>query len=192
MLAAGNSSRMGFPKQLLKWKNTTLLQHAINTVKEEDLEHIVLVLGANSKKIESNIDTNRTMVLINENWGKGLGNSIAFGVKHIMKSLPNIESVLIMLADQPLIDSNYLNRMLETHYLNPSNIICTFYQNNKNGVPAIFTKKQFQDLSLLNGDQGAKVLLEKYSKNVLSLNGKGIVADIDTLEGYEALYKKHH
>ena len=76
ILAAGSSSRMGVPKQLLQWKGTNLLQYCINSVKDINADAIFLVLGANSEKIRSKIDTNQITVLYNHNWKKGLGSSI--------------------------------------------------------------------------------------------------------------------
>lgn len=192
LLAAGSSSRMGVPKQLLKWKNTTLLQHAINTVKHVDQDETLLVLGANFDDITSQIDTSETTVVYNENWEKGLGNSIACGMQYIKDSLPQMDSVLILLADQPLIDSNYLNKMIETHRLNPNSIICTSYQNKKLGVPAIFNKTDFEDLSQLNHDKGAREILNKQSEHILFLDGTHLISDIDTIEDYENLYKRFH
>ncbi len=192
LLAAGNSSRMGFPKQLLKWKNTNILQHAINTVNEIITGDKILVLGANFEKIKSNINTSETNVLYNENWKKGLGNSIAFGVNFLKKNFPNTESVLILLADQPLIDVNYLKLILKSHNQNSNKITCTTYDNGKFGVPAIFNKIYFEELEQLNNDTGAKVLLKKYSSEVIALDGIKIVRDIDTIEEYDELYKEFH
>ncbi|WP_445957265.1 nucleotidyltransferase family protein [Yeosuana sp.] len=191
ILAAGNSSRMGVPKQLLKWKGTNLLQHTINVVNEVNSEN-VLVLGANFEKIERNIKTDDIAVLFNENWKNGLGSSIVVGVNYIKESFPNIESVLIMLADQPLIDSNFLKELISIQSLNTNKIICTLYQNNRFGVPAIFNKTYFEDLLQLKDDKGAKELIQKYSNEVMSLNGINLTSDIDTLTDYEELYKKHH
>ena len=192
MLAAGSSSRMGFPKQLLKWKNTTLLQHAIHTVKQVDQDETLLVLGAHFDDITSQIDTSETTVVYNENWEKGLGNSIAFGMQYIMESLPHMDSVLILLADQPLIDANFLNEIIKIHQKNPDHMVCTQYEHNKMGVPAIFNKSYFEELSQLNHDKGAKDLLKKHSKHVLFLNGTHLISDIDTMEDYENLYKRFH
>lgn len=192
LLAAGSSSRMGVPKQLLKWNNTTLLQHTINTVKQIKQDEVALVLGANFENIKSKIDTTELTVIYNENWEKGLGNSIACGINQIIKSVQQIDNVLIMLADQPLIDSNYLNEMIETQLLNPDKIICTSYQNKRLGVPAIFNKIYFKELSELNHDKGAKDLLNKNSDNILFLDGTYVISDIDTMEDYEALYKRFH
>ena len=183
---------MGVPKQLLKWNNTTLLNHAINTVKQISKNEILLVLGANYEEINSKVDASDITIIYNENWEKGLGNSIACGIKYIIESSPDIESVLIMLADQPLIDSSYLNKMIENYQLNPDKIICTSYQNKRLGVPAIFNKTKFEELSKLNHDKGAKDLLNMNPENILFLDGTDLISDIDTIEDYETLYKRYH
>lgn len=192
LLAAGSSSRMGVPKQLLKWNNTTLLNHAINTVEQIDQNEIVLVLGAHFDEIKSKIDATNITVIYNENWKIGLGNSIAIGIKFIKDSLIDIDSVLILLADQPLIDSKFLTKMIESYRLDTNKIICTSYQNKRLGVPAIFNKTKFEELSKLNHDKGAKDLLNMNSENILFLDGTNLTSDIDTLEDYEALYKRYH
>lgn len=191
ILAAGNSSRMGVSKQLLKWKESNLLQHSINTVKKLNTHNFV-VLGANYSNIKPKIDDKSICVLNNQNWQKGLGNSIAFGIKYIQESLPIFDNVLLMLADQPLIDAHFLNQMIETHKLNPKKIICTSYQNERLGVPAIFNKIYFDDLMQLNNDKGAKELLKTYTIDVIAINGGVVIRDIDTLAEYEDLYKQYH
>lgn len=191
ILAAGNSTRMGVPKQLLKWKESNLLQHTINTVNQLNTEN-VLVLGAYFNRIKASINSENIMVLFNGSWEKGLSQSIVLGVGHIKESHPNIESILIMLADQPLIDLYYLNEMIGLHHLNPNKIICTLYQNDKRGVPAIFNKTFFEDLLQLNDDIGAKELLNKHSNDLILLNGTRHTADIDTMDDYDRLYTLHH
>ncbi len=79
ILAAGSSSRMGSPKQLLKWKNSNLLGHTISKATQLKVDEIILVLGANSDKIISEIDAKNVKVLINPNWKLGLGSSISAG-----------------------------------------------------------------------------------------------------------------
>ncbi|MFH6770108.1 nucleotidyltransferase family protein [Gaetbulibacter aquiaggeris] len=191
ILAAGNSSRMGVSKQLLKWKYTNLLQHTINTVNEVNSENIV-VLGANYSKIRSQIEDKNTHILCNKNWQKGLGSTISFGINYINNSLPHIDNVLIMLADQPLINADFLNQMIETQKLYQNKIICTLYQNEKLGVPAIFNNSFFEELLQLNNDMGAKNILQKYSDRILSVDGENLISDIDTIEDYEILYREHH
>lgn len=191
ILAAGNSSRMGSPKQLLKWKNTTLLQHSINSVKAiNDIN--ILVLGANFEKIEPSIISDDIIILQNKHWQKGLGNSIAAGVQYVKKSLPNVDNILIVLGDQPLINSDYLKKMIGIHKLNREKLICTMYEKGRLGVPAIFNNSFFEELMQLNDDKGAKNILQKYSDRMLSVHGENLISDIDTIDDYELLYKKHH
>jgi len=192
ILAAGNASRMGFPKQLLKWKDTNLLQHVINSVKQIENDGVYLVLGANYEKIISEIDNRNIHVLKNDTWQKGLGNSIVFGVHHITKFQPKTNQVLIVLADQPLINAHYFNTLINAHTESKQEITCTLYKDGKLGVPAIFNKAYFDKLLQLNQDKGAKEVLKKYSKDLKFVDGKDVIVDIDTMEDYKILYKKHH
>jgi len=192
ILAAGDSTRMGTPKQLLKWKNTTLLGHAIETVQKLDTLKLIVVLGANYNLINAKINNYAVEVLVNESWKKGLGSSIAFGVNHLLKSDTKFDAVFIMLVDQPLIDSSYLNKVLDTYEMGKCQIIATSYKGGKQGVPVLFDAVYFEELSQLNDDNGAKEILQKHSKNVSAISADNLVSDIDTLEDYERLYNANH
>ena len=192
LLAAGKSSRFGSPKQLLKWKESNLLQHALETAKGSLATHITLVLGSNYDLITENIDANSVEVIRNVSWEKGLGSSIAFGVKSVMKINPKVDGVLVMLGDQPLINSEYLNKIIASFYSNRKQIIASTYDNNKQGVPALFDACYFNELIELNDDQGAKRLIKKHSTNVKTIKCDIQNLDIDTLEDYESLFQANH
>lgn len=193
ILAAGQSKRFGSPKQLLKWKESNLLEHAINTVSEANVSKKFLVLGANFNQILKEVDTSKVEVIKNNSWERGLGNSIAFGVNHILKSNANVDGILLILADQPLIDTAYLNVLIDTFKSSDKvQIIASSYFNGKKGVPALFDKRYFKELTKLKGDKGAKALIEKYSKNVSLIEGEHKLSDIDTFEEYEQLYNANH
>ncbi len=192
ILAAGASTRIGTPKQLLKWKNTTLLGHAIITAKKLNTKDIIVILGNNYALIKSKINNSGVQILNNKNWKKGLGNSIAFGVNNILENKSNIDGILIMLSDQPLIDSKYLISLINKFIIGKHLIIATSYKNGKQGVPVLFDRIYFNELSKLNDDKGAKAIIEKYIKNVLVVNGEQIISDIDTLENYKNLYNANH
>lgn len=192
ILAAGQSKRFGSPKQLLKWKDSNLLEHAIQSVCESKVSKTFLVLGANYAQILKEVKTNHVEIVRNETWEKGLGNSIAFGVNHILKSNANIDGILLMLADQPLIDSEYLDSLINKFESDEEQIIASSYKNGKKGVPALFDKCYFKKLSNLKGDKGAKNLIGKYDKKVITLSAEQIIFDIDTKEDYKSLYQKHH
>ncbi len=187
ILAAGSSSRFGSPKQLLKWKNSNLLQHTIQTAKKSIAQHVVVVLGANYDIILKNINTDSTEIIRNESWEKGLGNSIAFGINSIIKNNPESDGVLIMLADQPLIETSHLNKLIEQFRYDKKQIIASTYSNKKFGVPVVFDACYFSDLNKLNSDEGAKAIIEKNRSNVIEINQDCSFEDIDTIKDFWAV-----
>lgn len=192
ILAAGQSKRFGSPKQLLKWKESNLLEHAIQSSCKSKAYKTFLVLGANYDQILEETDLSNVEVIRNDNWENGLGNSIAFGVNHILKDISKIDGILLMLADQPLVDSNYLNSIIAEFEPNKEEIIASSYLNGKKGVPALFDKVYFKELSNLKGDVGARKIIKTYSTDVITLNAGEMLFDIDTKEDYDKLYLKYH
>jgi len=192
ILAAGASSRMGIPKQVLKWKNTTLLGHAIETAKALDQKKIVVVLGANFNQIEATLNDDHIEIIKNDDWESGMGKSIATGVCYILKTDINFDAVLVMLADQPLVDQSYFNSMIAQYKVGANQIIATAYKSGKQGVPVLFDQVYFEALSQLNDDKGAKVILHRHVEHVSVVQATHDVSDIDTLEDYERIYKSNH
>ncbi|QLG46912.1 nucleotidyltransferase family protein [Costertonia aggregata] len=188
ILAAGASTRMGQPKQLLPWGNSSLLQHAIKVVKASKCNNIYLVLGANSSLIEDTITDPDVTIINNETWKLGLGNSIAVGIRKI-NALESPNGILIMLADQPFIDQAHLDRLIHTFQHGKKNIIATLY-HQKNGVPALFHSTYFSELVQLNDDFGAKGIINTYKNDVVSIASQNNSIDIDTLDEYKYLINK--
>ncbi|WP_339704445.1 nucleotidyltransferase family protein [uncultured Kriegella sp.] len=183
ILAAGQSSRMGKIKQLLPWKNTTLLGNAIKNAKSIS-KNVIVVLGAFAAKIKIIPDLREVRCIENENWQDGLGSSLAFGINFLRNSTNEYQAVLVILGDQPLIDSVYLKSLVASHNHTKKGIIATAY-GDKAGVPAFFSVKYFEVLGELDGDNGAKAVINsnKNDTMILSSNGKSI--DIDTVEDYK-------
>jgi len=145
-----------------------------------------VVLGANKDEIIKKITSYPIEVVHNKEWHKGLGNSIAFGINHILSTY-KAEAVLIVLADQPLINSSYLKGMISLFEANKHQIIATKYPNGKLGVPALFDKSYLYELCNIDGDKGAKSILEKYSDSVTTIQLDTNVFDVDTEEDYKRL-----
>ena len=154
VLAAGASRRMGAPKQLLSWGSDTLLAHAIKTVIGTQASKVIVVLGANYESIAASIKKLPVTLLKNKNWELGLGKSIAFAVSTILESNEDFDAVLITLADQPLIGSVFLNGFFKHYRSNKNQIIATSYGSEKKGVPVLFDKAYFKELTLLSDDNG--------------------------------------
>ncbi len=182
ILAAGSSSRMGTPKQLLPYKNTTLLGYTIEQVKQIDTKHAFCVLGANAEIIEKSIENYQIETIYNSDFKNGLSSSIVVGVKKLQH---DFDTILIMLGDQPNVNSNYLNKLIKTSVENPSRIIASNYQN-KIGVPAIFPKKYFNQLLELKGDKGARNILNNNKSDIIKMPPFNLT-DIDTREDYQNL-----
>ncbi|MDO1514753.1 nucleotidyltransferase family protein [Maribacter confluentis] len=188
IMAAGESKRMQDIKQLLPWKDSNFLLEIIKTAKNSRVGSVHLVLGAHAARIVDKCSLNDLHVdyMINPNWQMGLGNSIAYGINHLLSLASRPQGILICLADQPLMTSDYLNLMVENFIQNPNRIIATNY-TQKTGVPALFPITFYEKLSQLKDDYGAKEILKRYRKETIGLNaGKGII-DIDTKAAYEQL-----
>ncbi|MEM9687721.1 MAG: nucleotidyltransferase family protein, partial [Bacteroidota bacterium] len=167
--AAGASVRMGTPKQCLPWGKTTLLGHAVTQALQSEAQGVFVVLGAYEAMLRPQLVSYPVTLLKNEDWKNGLGSSIACGVRHLLSTHPLVEGVLIMLADQPLIDYSYLNVLIR-HFRADSNKLITTSYGKKSGVPAVFGKAYFKALSDLQDDYGARQLIEAQKKHVVALN----------------------
>ena len=189
ILAAGSSSRMGRPKQLLPWKNTNLLGNAMNQAIAAKSNAVFVVLGANSEAIRKKIIAHKVEVIDNPNWKLGLGSSIGAGISFLVEKKLEFDGILIMLADQPLIDLNHLNLMMKTFYSTNKSIIATSY-GNRAGVPAIFDKAYFDDLKYLTNDYGAKQIIEYNKSEVFIIDAKSKITDIDTETEYQSLLEQ--
>ncbi|WP_067037025.1 NTP transferase domain-containing protein [Allomuricauda sp. CP2A] len=182
ILAAGASTRMeGGPKQLLPWKDTTLLGHAIRQARQIT-ESVFVVLGAHADEIKK-IIPNNVKIIDNPNWEKGMGSSISVGVEDILGTNSNPSGLLIMLADQPLLDASYLDEVKTEFQNNECKIVATAY-GDKLGVPAIFHPSLFLELSKLDKDFGAKHIIEKYKADTIIVFPEGKEIDIDTKNDY--------
>jgi len=186
ILAAGSSSRMGTPKQLLPWGDTTLLGNAIRNAKTTDISDIYVVLGANATQILEAVHVTGVHFIKNPLWQQGLGTSIASSIQHFNGAGKSYGGVLVMLCDQPLVDADYLNQMITSFRTGEKNIIATAYEK-RIGVPALFNNTYFEALAKLNMDYGAKEILRAHKNKLIALDPMGKAVDVDTMDEYEKL-----
>jgi molybdenum cofactor cytidylyltransferase len=177
VLAAGKSSRMKTPKQLVKIGNNFLLEFVLSKAKAINKNHVYCVLGANDARIRQEILSSNVHFIYNAAFNEGLSSSIISGVSKIeMQS--DYEAVLILLGDQPAIAKEYLNEMIALFSKDDSKIIASTYKGTL-GVPAIFPKSYFSKLKNMSGDFGAKEMLHA-NKDVIALKKPTNFIDIDT------------
>lgn len=185
ILAAGESKRLGEPKQLLPYKKTTLLSYTIQQLKNIENASVFVVVGAFFQEVFQSIRNEQVTVLKNNDWEIGMGSSLSKGINFIKKK-GGFDRVLITLSDIPLVPTSHYQDLIELSIESRKRIILTEYEDIS-GVPVIFDKSLFNELSILTGDDGAKPVIKKYQKEVLKLTSKTPYFDVDTPEEYQKL-----
>ena len=186
ILAAGSASRFGNIKQLLRFNNKTLLQHAIDEATTSGAETIVIVTGANAKEISTSINNNRVEIIFNEDWKQGMASGIVAGLKKTITLNNDIENVIITVCDQPFVSSALFQQLYQTKQENTKHIAASAYVETI-GTPALFTQKYFDALMSLAGDEGAKKILLANKDDVATVEFPQGNIDIDTPKDYENL-----
>jgi len=192
IIAAGDSSRLGQPKQLIKFKGITLLERAINTAKKIS-DNMVCVLGFQANELIEQLQIKSSQLVVNRKWQQGMGSSIALGMKYLLnKQKPqSLDAILIMLCDQYLICETDINNLITHWKYTDKNIIASQYFENKQkrfieGAPAIFCKKYFSALSILK-DKGARDILKTNPQDLLSIQIDNAGFDLDTSDDLQHL-----
>lgn len=179
ILAAGNSSRMGKPKQLLPWKQATLIEEAVHTA-QSLTDSFEVVLGANAAQIIPYIPKGKAT--INKKWQEGMGGSIAYGVASIEEKY-DPKAILVMVADQPFLALEHY-RELMNHFGNNPTVMYSSSYDGRPGVPTLFPRFFFGELKKLGADYGARKLMEVNKDSVEMIETKGELIDLDTPEDY--------
>ena len=179
LLAAGGSSRLGRPKQLLQFHGKTLLRRAAETLADSVCDPIIIVLGAEIDGSKSEIADLRLHVVVNDDWQAGMSSSIKAGLKGLLNIEPNLAAVVITLCDQPYVIANQIGLFTTEFHNTRADIIAAKY-GETTGVPALFSHEMFDKLLCLEGDKGARELIRNTNSLVTIKLGEGAF-DIDTL-----------
>lgn len=188
ILAGGASTRLGRPKQLLQYHGKTLLNHAVNEAITAKVDAVVVILGKNADQFQNEIDEKKVHVVVNKDWVEGMASSVRLGLETLLKTKPYIDAVIFMVCDQPHISSSVLNELITKQQKTTKQIVTCNYGESI-GPPALFHKKYFRELAKLNGDVGARNIIEENTRDVATIFFPEGKIDIDTEEDYEALKK---
>lgn len=189
LLAAGGSSRMGQPKQLLPWGEQTLIEHQLKTLLKTG-HPVNLVIGSNSDLIQPVIEKYPVNIFINTDWESGMGSSISFGIRQILLKFPEACGVLITLLDQPLVTTAYIENMLGACQPGSQQILVSHAASGWTGVPVLFDRCYLKELTELSNDEGAKKVTRRHEESVIFMEGGELLEDMDTPETYQKLLKK--
>jgi len=190
ILAAGSSSRLGKPKQLLDFQTETFIKHTVKTALQTACKPIIVVNGFLQEELNLEMENLPVKVVHNPDWEQGICSSIRAGTTALSKieSSDQIDAVLILLCDQPLITAQHLNQLITQFYLDKRSIAATNYAAIQ-GVPAIFGKSLFPILQTLPGDRGAQWLFKEYQDQLTVVPFEGAAIDVDTEDDYLRLLK---
>jgi CTP:molybdopterin cytidylyltransferase MocA len=175
VLAAGASTRLGDPKQLLTLAGETLLERAVRVAREAGCSPVVVVLGASAASIQAECDLGAAVIVTNEDWAEGMGSSVRVGVT----ALRDMDACVVMTCDMPAVTAAHLQLLIATGEVTASSYA------GRPGVPAYFPVSVFPLLLELRGDAGAKGLLRS-ARLVELVDGE---LDIDTVEDLERARK---
>ena len=184
ILAAGKASRMGEPKALLTYQGHSFLLNTYNLAQSVHPKSIVTVLGHYFDQMSAHCNNHKIPFVLNEAYENGMSSSIQCGLTYLLSHFPQVNMVLILLADQPKINTEHISDLL--HKIRSSNylMVCTAYSDTY-GVPAVFRKEYFPELLELKGEKGAKNLIEKgvlnHENTIHFVYGR---IDIDTPQDY--------
>ncbi|MBS7254252.1 nucleotidyltransferase family protein [Flavobacterium branchiicola] len=186
ILAAGNSSRLGRSKQLLEYKETTLLKNTILEALKVENSTVIVVTGANNELIEKEANSEGVRFIFNSEWENGMSSSIVKGIQELLLLNSNCEQCILTVCDQPFISSLVFENLINEEIKTEKGIVTSAYAKTL-GTPVLFRQKYFKELLELKGKEGAKKLLKIHSEDVVSVPFEKGNVDIDTEEDYSKL-----
>jgi molybdenum cofactor cytidylyltransferase len=179
ILAAGASTRLGQPKQLLKMHGETLVHRTARFALEAGCAPVHVVVGALNDKIARELAPLPVRVVFNSAWQEGMASSIRCGLHSLENSAT--DSVMILVCDQVRLSTDLLQQLRLASKTHASEIIASGYGGNF-GVPAVFPREFLLELQQLDGEQGAKKIIKKYPHRVKSVSFHGGALDLDIPE----------
>lgn len=184
ILAAGDATRFGAPKQLLDWKGKPFVRQVAETALKAGLEPVLVVSGAHHAEIESCLTDFPVKVIQNPNYKNGQSESIKLGINNLPE---NLGSAIFLLADQPQIPVEALRALKEKHTQTLAPIIAPLVLEERRANPVLFDKTTFLDLLQLTGDVGGRAIFAKHKVEYLPWHDDILTFDVDTPADYEKL-----
>ena len=185
ILAAGGSTRLGRPKQLVRLRGRTLLERAVSTALRATAGPVIVVVGAEAQRLRSlvaRMRAQRAEIVHHPGWREGMATSLRRGLDAVPR---NARAVLFMIADQPHVDVRSLARLIAAWRRRPSQPAAAAH-SGRLGAPAILPRRTFAALRALSGDEGARRVLAA-SRSVTRVDLPEAAVDVDTAEDLRRL-----
>lgn len=179
ILAAGASTRMGRPKQLLCVEGETLIRRAVRTALATGYP-VMVIIGSGADAMKRELSGMPVSILENTEWREGIASSLRCAVRHLPEG---VGAILVMTIDQPLVTVDLLTSIMEEYAATSAPLVACRYAGTL-GIPALYSRALFPDLLALSGDAGAKRIIEKRHREAHLIDFPGGAVDIDTPEGW--------
>ena len=186
ILAAGSSSRLGRPKQTLQFQGTSLLKRATLAALDAPCRPIVVVTGAHGELSRRELDQLDVHEAFNPDWQTGMGSSVRTGIERLLSIDADVTAAVLLLCDQPHVTADVVSRLLEAYHTTGRPLIASTYGESF-GVPALFSRALFPELTQLAGSSGAKEIIKRYASEAHFLLFPEGEVDVDTPDDLSSL-----
>ncbi len=183
LLAAGLSSRMGEPKQLLPFGESTIVETVVDSMLGAKFDEVIVVVGHRASEIREQLGTRPVSTVFNPNYREGMLTSAQTGIRGLQES----DAFALMLVDQPFITSALIDRVVDAYVQTDKGIALPSY-NYKRGHPVVFHQRYAGEILALGTDSGGvRTLFKKYSDDIhyVTVDTDRVLRDIDYREDYE-------
>jgi molybdenum cofactor cytidylyltransferase len=182
LLAAGQSRRMGKPKLLMPFGRSTIIEQAVDNLLGSAVDEVVVVLGDRAEAISQLIADRPVKLVVNPDYEQGMSTSIVAGLGLVDRET---DAVMLALGDQPLIDSQTINQLIDGYNNHYKGVAIPVYRGSR-GHPVIFNIKYKEPLLALKGDIGARQIVRENPGDILevAVDCEGVQIDIDTAACY--------
>jgi len=186
ILAAGESSRMGTDKATLTYRGRTFLELMVQTLREINLERIVVVLGHHAQEIQRQTKIEAAQVVVNPDYRSGQTSSLQVGLRSLIAD--DLEAIILCLVDHPTVSAETVRRIVATFRQCGAPVVIPTYQGRR-GHPVLIGRQVFRELLDLPTDMGANSVVRRYrpATQFVEVEDEGVVIDVDDPESYQRL-----
>jgi molybdenum cofactor cytidylyltransferase len=180
VLAAGESSRFGSPKQLAHWQEKTFIERVVDAALASQAEPVVAVLGAEVEQSRAMLKDRAVNVVVNQNWAEGQSTSMKAGLAKLPQ---NVSSAIFLLVDQPLMTPDIIDGLIARYRQTLAPLVWPEFEG-KRGNPVLFDRRLFAELNQISGDTGGRpvLLAHQHEAERVAVTNRAVLQDFDRSE----------